>query len=192
MEVFDIIISLLLGIGLAAAVGFRVFLPLLILSIAAYFDLISLNDEWLWIGSLTTMIALAVASLLELLGYYIPWLDNALDSIAIPLAAIAGTVVLVATISDVDPIISWGLAIIAGGGTASVIKGNVSLLRLGSTATTGGIANPIVSTIETFIATTLAVLAIFIPILAFLFVLMLFYIIYKFYKKLRKKSNTSI
>ncbi len=187
----EIIISIFLGIGLAAAVGFRVFLPLLVLSLAGHYEVIPLNESWQWIGSLTAIITLTIATLIEIFGYYIPWLDNALDTIAVPLAAIAGTAVMVATMADLNPIITWALAIIAGGGTATAIKGNASMLRLGSSTTTGGVANPIVTTVETGTSTVMAITSIFIPIIAFIFVLLIFFGIYKFYKKLRKKDKTT-
>tara|TARA_R100000306_G_scaffold125_3_gene225 strand:+ start:4629 stop:5207 length:579 start_codon:yes stop_codon:yes gene_type:complete len=187
LETFEIILSIFLGIGLAAAVGFRVFLPLLILSLAGYYDVIPLNDSWQWVGSLTAIITLGVATLIEIFGYYIPWFDNALDTIALPLATLAGTAVMVATITDLDPIITWALAIIAGGGTAAAIKGNASAARLTSSTTTAGFANPVLTTVETGISTLMSILSIFVPIIAFVLVVVLFFIIFRFYKKLRKK-----
>ncbi|MAO11500.1 MAG: hypothetical protein CMC07_11670 [Flavobacteriaceae bacterium] len=187
METFEIILSIFLGIGLAAAVGFRVFLPLLILSLAGYYDVIPLNNSWQWVGSLTAIITLGVATLIEIFGYYIPWFDNALDTIALPLATLAGTAVMVATITDLDPIITWALAIIAGGGTAAAIKGNASAARLTSSTTTAGFANPVLTTVETGISTLMSILSIFVPIIAFVLVVVLFFIIFRFYKKLRKK-----
>ncbi|PKA84266.1 uncharacterized protein DUF4126 [Ulvibacter sp. MAR_2010_11] len=192
MDTVEILISVCLGIGLAAAVGFRVFLPLLVLSVAGHYEIIPLNESWQWIGSIAAVITLAIATCVEIFGYYIPWLDNALDTIAVPMAAIAGTAVMVATVSDLSPIITWALAIIAGGGTATAIKGNTSMLRMGSTATTGGFANPIVTTVETGTSIIMAILSIFIPVLAFAIVLLLFYFIYKFYKKLRKNRHTPV
>ncbi|HBY70192.1 MAG TPA: DUF4126 domain-containing protein [Flavobacteriaceae bacterium] len=187
METFEIILSIFLGIGLAAAVGFRVFLPLLILSLAGYYDVIPSNNSWQWVGSLTAIITLGVATLIEIFGYYIPWFDNALDTIALPLATLAGTAVMVATITDLDPIITWALAIIAGGGTAAAIKGNASAARLTSSTTTAGFANPVLTTVETGISTLMSILSIFVPIIAFVLVVVLFFIIFRFYKKLRKK-----
>ncbi|WP_339696334.1 DUF4126 domain-containing protein [uncultured Marixanthomonas sp.] len=187
METFEVLISIFLGIGLAAAVGFRVFLPLLILSLAGYYDVISLNESWQWIGSITAVITLGVATLIEIFGYYIPWFDNLLDTIALPLATLAGTAVMVATITNLDPVITWALAIIAGGGTAAAIKGNASAARLTSSTTTAGFANPILTTVETGISTLMSILSIFVPIIAFILVLVLFFIIFRFYKKLRKK-----
>jgi hypothetical protein len=191
MDTVEIIFSVFLGIGLAAAVGFRVFIPLLVLSLAGFYDYIPLNESWAWAGSLTAVITLGVATLVEVFGYYIPWFDNVLDTIAIPLAAIAGTAVMMATVSELSPVVTWALAIIAGGGTATVIKGNTSAIRLTSSATTGGIGNPIVATVETGTSTVMSLLSVFIAPLAFLFVLFIFFGIYKFYKKLRKKDSPS-
>lgn len=189
MDSVEIIFSIFLGIGLAAAVGFRVFLPLLVLSLAGYYNYIPLNESWAWVGSLAAVVTLGVATLVEIFGYYIPWFDNLLDSIAVPLAAIAGTTIVLATVNDLNPVVTWALAIIAGGGTAVAIKGNASALRLTSSTTTGGLANPIVATIETGTSTVMSLLSIFIAPLAFILVLFIFYGIYKFYKKLRKKSH---
>lgn len=187
METFEIILSAFLGLGLAAAVGFRVFLPLLVLSLAGYFDIITLNESWEWAGSITAVITMGVATLFEVFGYYIPWLDNLLDTIALPLATLAGTAVMVATVTDLSPVITWALAIIAGGGTAAAIKGNTSAVRLTSSTTTGGIANPVLTTVETGTSVVMAIVSIFLPILAFVLVVFLIFIIFKFYKKLRKK-----
>ena len=179
------ILSIFLGIGLSASVGFRVFVPLFALSLAAYFNVWELNDSWQWIGSLTAVITLGVATVVEIVAYYIPYIDNALDSIAIPLAAIAGTAVMVSTVAELSPVITWALAIIAGGGTAAAVAGSSGATRLASTATTGGVANPIVSTIETGTSVVMSVLAIFIPVIAFVFVIIIFYLIYRLYKKIR-------
>lgn len=192
MDTIDIIISLFIGVGLAAAVGFRVFLPLLLLSLAGYFNVIPLNPDWLWVGSLPAISILAVASSIEIFGYYIPWVDNLLDTIAIPLATLAGTVVMVATVADLDPAITWGLAIIAGGGTAAVIKGNTSVARLGSSTTTAGLANPILTTLETGTSTLMAVVSIFLPIIAIVLVIFILFVSFRFYKKLGKKRPPRI
>lgn len=192
MDSAELLVSIFLGIGLAAAVGFRVFLPLLVLSIAGHYHIIPLNESWQWVGGLVAIITLGIATLIEIFGYYIPWIDNLLDTIAIPLAAIAGTAVMVATIGDLDPLITWALAIIAGGGTAAAIKGNNAALRLTSSTTTGGVANPLVSTVETGTSTAMSLAAVFVPMIAFVLVLIIFIGIFKFYKKLRKKKPKSL
>lgn len=187
----ETIISIFLGIGLAASVGFRVFLPLFALSLASYFDVWSLNDNWGWIGSLPALIVLGVATLVEIFAYFIPWVDNLLDSVAVPLAAIAGTAVMVSTIANLDPVVTWSLAIIAGGGTATAIKGTSAAGRLTSTATTGGLANPVVSTIETGTAVVVSTASIFAPIIAAVLVIIILSFVFWIYRKIRprRKSN---
>ncbi|WP_036386562.1 DUF4126 domain-containing protein [Muricauda sp. MAR_2010_75] len=185
----DTIISIFLGIGLAASVGFRVFLPLFALSLAAYLGAWELNDNWQWIGSLAALITLGVATIMEIFAYFIPWVDNALDSIAIPLAGIAGTAVMVSTVADLDPVVTWSLAIIAGGGTATAIKGANATGRLTSTATTGGIANPIVSTVETGAAVVVSTASILVPPIAAILVIIILIFIFRIYRKLRPKTK---
>ena len=187
----ETVLSIFLGIGLAASVGFRVFLPLFALSLAAHFQVWELNDSWAWIGGTTALITLGVATLVEIIAYYIPIVDNALDTIAIPLATIAGTAVMVSTVADLSPVVTWALAIIAGGGTAAAIKSTTSTTRLGSTATTAGIANPIVSTVETGTSIVMSIVSIFLPILAIILVFLLFYFVFKIYKKIKPNRRKS-
>ncbi|WP_370445564.1 DUF4126 domain-containing protein [Confluentibacter sediminis] len=182
METF---ISICLGVGLAASVGFRVFLPLFALSLASYCNVWELNDSWQWIGNLTALITFGVATLVEIFAYYIPYIDNLLDSISVPLAAFAGTAVMMSTMVDLSPVITWSLAIIAGGGTAAAISSSSSIMRLTSTTTTGGLGNPIVSTIETGTSIFMSIMSIFLPILAVIFVIVILFIIYKIYKKFK-------
>ncbi|MAU70492.1 MAG: hypothetical protein CML04_00205 [Pseudozobellia sp.] len=185
----ETIISIFLGIGLAASVGFRVFLPLFALSLAAYFDMWQLNDNWHWIGSLAAVLTLGVATVVEIFAYFIPWVDNLLDSFAVPLAAIAGTAVMVSTVANLDPLVTWCLAIIAGGGTATAIKGAGATGRLASSATTGGLGNPIVSTVETGAAMVVTTASLFMPILAAILVIFILVIIFRIYRRLRPKTN---
>lgn len=183
------IFSILLGIGLAASVGFRIFVPLFALSIASYYNIIPLNDNWQWISDMPALITLGIATFVEIIAYLIPWLDNVLDTIAVPLAAVAGTAVVLSTAADLAPLVTWSLAIIAGGGTATAIKTSTSTTRLASTVTTGGVANPIVSTVETGSAIIMAVLAFVAPVLAIIFVVIILWLLFKVFKwfKISKK-----
>ncbi|NAS30379.1 DUF4126 family protein [Flavobacteriaceae bacterium R38] len=185
----ETIISIFLGIGLATSVGFRVFLPLFALSLAAYFNLWELNESWQWIGSLGALITLGVATIVEIFAYYIPWVDNLLDSMALPLATVAGTAVMVSTIADLSPMITWTLAIIAGGGTATAIKGASATTRLGSTATTGGLANPIVSSVETGTAVVVSTASVMAPILGIILVIIILSMVFLFYRKIRPRKK---
>jgi len=186
----ETVISIFLGVGLAASVGFRVFLPLFALSLASYFGVWDLNENWEWIGSLAALITLGVATVIEIFAYFIPWVDNMLDSMAIPLAAIAGTAVMVSTVANLDPVVTWSLAIIAGGGTATAIKGASATGRLASTATTGGLGNPAVAAVETGTAAVVTTASIFAPILAAFLVIIILVIIFSIYRKLRPRANT--
>lgn len=182
----ETILSIFLGIGLAAASGFRVFLPMFALSLASYFQLIPLNESWAWIGSLTALITLGIAMAVEIFGYYIPFIDNLLDTIATPLAAIAGFAVMSSTLVDLSPMMTTVLAIIAGTGSATAMQGLTTTTRLASSVKTAGLGNPIVSTAETGTAITLSSLSIFFPIVAIILVVLIFGIIYWIFKKLKK------
>lgn len=180
------ILSFFLGIGLAASTGFRVFLPLFAMSLATYFHIIPLHESWHWVGELPAMVCLGVAMIFEISAYYIPFVDNLLDTVAAPLAAIAGTIVMASTLVDVDPMLTWGLAIIAGGGTATAMQGMTTVTRLASSVKTAGLGNPVIATAETGTAFTLSTLAIFLPIIALIMVVIIFVIVFWLYKKIRK------
>lgn len=182
----EVIASIFLGLGLSASVGFRIFLPLLALSLAHYFGIVSLNESWTWVSSPTAIIVFGVATVLETLAYFIPWFDNLLDTIALPTATLAGTAVMASTIVELDPLWQWALAIIAGGGTAGLIKAVNTKTRLASTATTGGLGNPVVSATETIFSAGLSVLSIFLWPLAGLAIILLLIGLIVFYRKLRR------
>lgn len=160
------LIEILLGISLSAASGFRVFVPLLALSTAAVVGHIDLPTDFDWIENPQALAVFAVASALEIAGYYIPWFDHVLDVAATPAAILAGTVVTASLAPDMNPIAQWTLALVAGGGTAGITKGLMNLLRATSTATSGGLANPVVATVELVVAIALSVLALTLPIVA--------------------------
>jgi len=166
MSGMDTVLSIALGIGLAAAVGFRVFLPLLVAGIAAYTGHLHLDENFAWLGSLTAITMLGVAAVVEVLAYYVPVVDNLLDTVTTPLALVAGTVVSAAVITDLPPLIQWSTAIIAGGGIAGLTQGVTTLLRAKSSAFTGGVGNPLVSTIEMVASLIVSVLALLAPALA--------------------------
>ncbi len=182
----ELIISIVLGFSLAAAAGFRVFIPLLVLSLAAHFEWFPVNENWQWVGSTAALWLLGVASVVEVLAYLIPWVDNLLDTIAVPMAGIAGTLLMLATMGDVNPAFAWALAIIAGGGAAAAISGTTSATRLTSSATTGGLGNPVVSTVETGAATAVSVASVFSPFIALLLLLLFIGGIWRLIKRIRR------
>lgn len=179
-------VSILIGIGLSAATGFRIFLPFLVVSVAAYTGNLTLSESFRWIGTEPALIAFGTATVIEILAYFIPWLDNLLDTFATPSAVIAGAIIMVAVMADLPPLIKWALAIIAGGGISGIFQSGTTLLRLTSTSTTGGIANPGISAGEGIAAVILSILAIFLPVIAVVFVIIILLLIIKWRKKYRK------
>jgi hypothetical protein len=166
MSESEIVLSIALGVGLAAAVGFRVFLPLLVMSGAAYTGHLTLGDSFAWLATPTALAMLSVAALLEIVAYYVPGFDNLLDAIAAPAALIAGTLAAAAVMADLPPLVRWTTAAIAGGGAAGLTQSVTSVLRAQSTLTTGGIGNAVVSTSELGGALLISLLALLAPLAA--------------------------
>jgi Domain of unknown function (DUF4126) len=183
------ITSLAMGIALSACCGFRVFIPMLGASFAAYQNWFALPADMSWMGSLPALICFGTAAVLEIAAYYIPFVDNLLDTIATPLAAVAGTVLAASLlpIADFNPMLKWLLAIIAGGGAAATIQTGTGLLRLASTKTTAGAGNSIVATGENALAVSGTVLSFVVPVvIAVVFVLLIGWILKKLFGKLIK------
>jgi len=181
----ETLLSILVGVGLSAACGFRVFVPLLIMSIASHSGHMTLSEGFQWIGSFPALLAFAIATALEVLGYYIPWVDHVLDMVATPASIVAGTLVMASAISGMSPFLRWSLAIIAGGGVAAAVQTFTGVARLTSTATTGGLANPLVASAELGISVLLSALAIVLPIAAVAAVLAIFYFVGRRFFKAR-------
>ncbi|PJJ64704.1 DUF4126 domain-containing protein [Chryseobacterium geocarposphaerae] len=189
------ILSAFIGIGLAAATGFRVFLPLFAVSLASYLHWIPMSESFEWLAGLPTLITTGVATVFEILAYYIPFLDHLLDTISIPMATIAGSILFASQFTDLGTFPQWALALIAGGGTAATISTGFAGIRAASTATTGGLGNPVVGTTETAGAGLMSVLAmaapIFAGILAIIFIFLALSVGRKAWKKLRRNQNAS-
>jgi hypothetical protein len=136
------------GLALAAAAGFRVFVPLVVLSLAAKAGWIELSPSFAWLSTTSASVALVTAMLLEIAAYYVPFFDNMLDTLAAPVAVLAGIVASASVLTDLPPWLQYSVAIIGAGGTAGVVHASTSLLRLKSSAATAGLGNPILATLE--------------------------------------------
>ncbi len=165
MSDFDIAVSVALGIGLAAATGLRLFLPFLVASLAAYSGHLPLSGNFAWLGTLPAVILLGVATVVEILAYYIPGVDNLLDALATPAAFVAGTILSAAVITDLPPLVKWAAAIIAGGGIAGLTQSVTAVARAKSTLFTGGLGNPAVATVELGGSLLVSLLALAAPLL---------------------------
>jgi hypothetical protein len=157
------ILPILLGLALAAACGFRVFVPLLIAGISAHSGHLTLAPDFAWLGTTPALIALGTAAVLEIGAYFVPWLDHALDVLATPTAVVAGILAAVAVMVDLPPALRWGIGVIGGGTVAGLVQGSTVLLRTKSTTFTGGLGNPVVAALETAAAIALTLLAILVP-----------------------------
>ena len=182
-------LSFLVGVGLSAACGFRVFVPLLVVSIASHTGHLHLASGFEWMGSTAALIAFATATALEIAGYYIPWLDNLLDTVASPAAVVAGTIVTASLVADMSPFLKWTLAVIAGGGVAGLVQGTTVLTRGASSAGTGGLANPILATAELGGSLITSLLSLVVPILVALAIgVLLFLAGWRLFQKRRDGS----
>lgn len=176
----ETILSIITGLALSAACGFRVFVPMLVISIASYNGpLLSLPQslEWFrslighiplafgfeWVGSLIAVKAFAVATICEIVAYYIPWFDHLLDHITTPAAIIAGVLVMASSVTGMSPFLHWVLAVVAGGGMAGIVQGVTVVARGGSTVASLGTTNWIVSTVELMGSIVISILALIIP-----------------------------
>lgn len=183
----EILLSIFLGVGLSAATGFRIFIPAFITNIAAMNGIIEPGENFQWLASWPAFWILLTATICEIGAYYIPIIDNILDTVATPVAIIAGALLSTSFIQIDQPALQWGLGIILGGGTSGAVQTGTNLLRLTSTGTTGGFANPIVSTLENITSFVMTIFSIFLPILGFIAVLFIVYLIVK-----RRNANVQL
>ncbi len=186
----ETLLSVCVGVGLSAACGFRVFVPLLVVSVAAHGGHLTLSPGFEWIGTAPALLALTIATCLEIAAYYVPWIDNLLDAIATPAAMVAGAIVTASVISGMTPFLQWALAVIAGGGIAATVQVATGIVRGASTVTTAGLGNPLIATMELGGALTLSLVAVAWPVLAGGAVLVAFGLAAK--KLLERRSRHSL
>ena len=184
------LLSACLGLGLSAACGFRVFVPFLVMNLAARAGYLSLTGDFEWIAGTPALITFSAATLLEIGAYYVPWLDNLLDSVATPAAVVAGIVATASVVTGIDPYLKWSLAVIAGGGVAGVIQAMTVGARGASSLTTAGFGNPLVATAEIGGAALLSAMAVGLPLLTALVVLVLLILAVR--RLRRRKASASV
>lgn len=188
---FTLITSLLIGVSLAASCGFRVFVPLLVMSCAVKGGMLELTEGWAWIGSWPALIAFLVASILEAAGFFIPWVANLLDTVATPAAVVAGIIATAACVAKMDPLLQWATAIVAGGGLAAAIRTATVGTRWTSTLTTGGLGDFVVAAGELAMSLVMSILAILAPILAAAIVCVVAAFVIRLLIRMRRKRALS-
>ena len=187
----ELLLSVCIGLGLSAACGFRIFVPLLVTSIAAHSGHLNLAPSFDWIGSPAALTAFSAATALEIGAYYVPWLDNFLDTLATPASIVAGTIVTASMVTDVSPFLKWSLAVVAGGGIAGTVQATTVLARGLSLTHTAGLGNPLVATAELGGSILTAIAAVLAPFLAIgLVALLLGIAAYKFIR--RRGANSGV
>jgi uncharacterized protein DUF4126 len=189
MSDFDIAVSVALGIGLAAATGLRLFLPFLIASLAAYSGHLPLSEHFAWLGTLPAVILLSVATVVEILAYTIPGVDNLLDALATPAAFVAGTIVSAAVITDLPPMVKWAAALIAGGGIAGLTQSVTAITRAKSTVFTGGLGNPAVATIELGGSLLVSLLALAAPLLTLAAIILALWLALRWLRRISRRGK---
>ena len=185
----DLALSVALGIVLAASTGFRVFLPALIASVAAYTGHLPLDEGFAWLATPFALTMLGAAAAVEIAAYYVPGIDNLLDTLAMPAAFIAGTVLSAAIMTDLPPVVKWAAAIVAGGGAASLTQGLTTMLRAKSTVFTGGTGNPVIATAELGGALLIPLLALAAPLVAVVLVILLLWVAFRVIRRLRHRAD---
>jgi hypothetical protein len=173
MSVIEILLAIALGVALAAAVGLRVFVPVLVVAVAAHLGNFELPPAFAWIATMPAVVTFAIAAAAEIAAYYIPGVDNLLDVLMTPLALIAGTLVMVAPLWELPPLVKWTVAVVAGGGAAGITQGLSSVLRAKSTVGTAGLGNPVISTGELGGSLLISIVALLVPVVALVCVLLL-------------------
>ena len=183
----ELITAVAIGIGLAASAGFRVFVPMLVAAIAARAGVMPLNESFQWLSSWTSIAILGTATVVEIMAYYIPVVDNLLDTIATPLAVVAGTLLLTSVLPIDSELMKWITGAAVGGGSAAVVQAGSALTRLTSTKLTAGLGNPVVATVENVAATGTSILSLVIPFFVIaVFLLLIIFVLTRIRRKLRR------
>jgi hypothetical protein len=172
---YSFVANIALGIALSACCGFRVFIPMLAGALAGHFGMFTLPADMHWLSGWPSIICFGTAAVAEVLAYYVPFIDNILDTIATPLSVAAGTVLAtsILPLDNQEPLLRWGAGFIAGGASAGVIQLGTGLLRLFSSKATVGTGNAVVSTTENAAAIGGSVLSFFIPVVVAIVILVL-------------------
>ncbi|MDH4069974.1 MAG: DUF4126 domain-containing protein [Ignavibacteria bacterium] len=185
----ETLLSIALGLGLSVACGFRVFMPFLLAAVGSVLGYVQPGEGFEWIGTVPALIVFGTATVLEILAYYLPWVDNLMDTISTPVAVLAGALATASVLTDMPPLLHWTIALIGGGGAAGLVQSATATIRAGSTLATGGLGNFVVATFEWIGAAVTAILAIFLPLAAFAICLVVVTILLRQSRALRKNRH---
>jgi len=177
------VVPLLLGIGLSAATGLRVFLPFFLISLALHYNILSFEQNFIWLDNPYVVIALGIAVIVEIGGYYIPIVDHTLDIIGAPLAFCAGVVSMSSMMPEMPAYVDSIISLIVGGGTALSINSFSGMMRIKTTASFFGMANSTYSTIENILSTLFTLLAFLVPVMFGIGILLFVFLAQRFIRR---------
>ena len=185
------VLPALLGLGLASATGLRTFLPLLMLALAARFEMfgVRLIDQMDWLVSWPAIAALATATVAEFAGDKVPAIDHGLNAIGYVTRPVAGAIAAGSVFWNVDPSAAAIAGLIVGAPAALAFNAAQTGVRVGSTATTGGLGNPLVSLVEDVLAFLTVIIAFLAPILIPIVVIGLIVVIYRLARRVRARRE---
>ncbi len=193
--VFLAISCIVMAVALSACCGFKVFVPPLVLSVFAKAGLlVHLGENYAWLATWPAIAVLGLATVVETVAYFVPAVNNALDTIKIPIAAIAGALTASAAMSsaELSPLVRWSMAIIVGGGGAAAVSAGMAGLRSVLTTTTAGVGSSIQNVFESIISFCLSILSILGPILIALAILITLIVIWCTLRRRRRLAGAQL
>lgn len=162
-----------MGLALATTCGLRAFLPLLAISVLAAVGKIDLAEGFMWMASPTALVCFGTAVIVEMAADKIPAVDHALDAAGVLVKPTAAALVTASMVHGFDPMLALVLGVMTGGVAAEAVHVAKAKARLMSSALTGTVANPVLSTAEDLVAIVGVVLSILVPILGLVVMLLL-------------------
>ncbi len=169
----DVLTNLATAFGLSTSAGLNAYIPLLTVALLGrYTDLVELEGRWAALTNGWVIALLVVLLAVEVVADKVPAVDSVNDLIQTIIRPTAGAILFAATSGDVlqlHPVLAMALGVIMAGGVHAVKATGRPVV----TATTGGTANALVSTVEDVVATVLSLVAILFPLLLLLLFLLL-------------------
>jgi hypothetical protein len=188
------VLAVLLGLGLSASTGLNTFIPLLLLSGAARFNIagVELGQKFDWLTSDIGLTVLIVASVVEIVADKIPAVDHFLDTIGTFIRPAAATIASAAVLTGahVDPTVAAIVGFVVGTPTSLAFHTLKAGTRVASTATTFGCANPVLSVVEDVFSALFSVLAIFLPLVVPFALALAVYLLWRTWKRTRGRAAT--
>lgn len=184
----DLATAILTGLGLAAAAGLNAYIPLVIVGFLQYFDVVDFGAPFDNLANPWVLGVLVVLLLVEILADKVPAVDSVNDVIQTVVRPAAGAILFAANanvVTDVHPALALGAGLLLAGGVHTA----KATVRPVVTAATGGLGNPVVSTIEDIVALVVSVLSILLPVLTFIALVALVIVIWRKWRRYKAQRT---